>query len=239
MDTNKIYILPNIITTFGLLSGFLSVLFAINANYTAAVYLIILAMILDGLDGPVARITKTETEFGKEFDSLADMVSFGVSPSLVLYIWGFNSFSYIGVIFSFIYVAAVAVRLAKFNSETQEKGFFRGIPSPAGAATLMSIIWFSEYYSLSGTFMYVFSSLFTLLVSYLMISNVPFFNLKSMDVARYKNTNNLIIAIVVFASFCVAPALVFMLIFISYICYSTFLYYDLDAFKKLLIKYTK
>ena len=174
MKFNKIYLLPNVLTAVGLLFGFLGMIFALNDSFTLAVYSILAAMVCDALDGFVARFTGTETNFGKELDSLSDMVSFGISPAIISYCWGLKSLPFIGVVACYLYVVSAAVRLAKFNTEEQTEGYFSGLPSPAAAATAMSHVWFGEYYGLSSMLLYIISLLFLLQVSALMVAPIPF-----------------------------------------------------------------
>ena len=144
-----IYLLPNLVTTGGLFAGFYSIVASIDGNFDLAAWAIFAAMLLDGLDGRVARLTSTASEFGKEFDSLADMVSFGLAPAIVVYQWGVERLAEYGAIWgrlgwlaAFLYVAAAAFRLARFNSNVaQDRRFFQGLASPAAAAGVASMIW--------------------------------------------------------------------------------------------------
>ena len=231
-----IYFLPNLLTTMGLFAGFFAIISAINGDFFISVYAIFVAMLLDGLDGRVARLTGTESAFGGEFDSLADMVSFGVSPALVMYSWSYSFYGKLGWAISFLYVAAVALRLAKFNSQEQDKNFFKGLPSPAGAASMMSFLWFVEYYGLNNQFFHVSSLLFGVFVALLMISNVPYASFKAQDINNKKIS--WFFAFLIVAFFCliaVAPALVFLLSFVIYILSGVFISFN----KKNFIKHLK
>src|SRR5210317_1839192 len=129
-----IYILPNLLTTGALFAGFSAIVQATKGNYELAAILIFVAMVLDGLDGRVARMTNTTSEFGIQYDSLSDMVSFGLAPALVLYEWSLHSMGKIGWLVAFVYAVATALRLARFNIHTadaDEKSFFQGLPSPS------------------------------------------------------------------------------------------------------------
>ena len=149
-----IYLLPNLVTTGGLFAGFYSIVASIDGNFHLAAWAIFAAMLLDGLDGRVARLTSTASEFGKEFDSLADMVSFGLAPAIVVYQWGVERLAGYGAIWgrlgwlaAFLYVAAAAFRLARFNSNVaQDRRFFQGLASPAAAAGVASMIWLATAY---------------------------------------------------------------------------------------------
>ena len=140
-----IYLLPNLFTTGAMFSGFYAITSAINHHFEAAAVAIFIAMILDGLDGRVARLTNTQSEFGVQYDSLSDMVSFGVAPGLVMYLWAFSSLGKLGLFAAFVHTAGGALRLARFNTqvETADKRYFQGLPSPAAAAILAGFLWMS------------------------------------------------------------------------------------------------
>src|SRR5882672_12592163 len=145
-----IYLLPNLLTTGALFAGFYSIVAAIDGNFPSAAYGVFVAMFLDGLDGRVARLTSTASEFGKEYDSLSDMVSFGLAPAIVIYQWGVQRLAEYGALWgrlgwlaAFLYVAAAAFRLARFNTNAgvQDRRFFQGLASPAAAACVASMVW--------------------------------------------------------------------------------------------------
>ncbi len=147
-----IYLLPNLFTTAALFAGFYAIVQAMNGKYEHAAVAIFIAMVMDGLDGRVARMTNTQSNFGAEYDSLSDMVSFGVAPALVLYVWALKPMGKLGWIAAFIYCACAALRLARFNtnSDAAEKRFFQGLPSPAAAALLAGLVWVCFDNGLSG-----------------------------------------------------------------------------------------
>ncbi|HAY41251.1 MAG TPA: CDP-diacylglycerol--serine O-phosphatidyltransferase, partial [Gammaproteobacteria bacterium] len=130
-----IYLLPSIFTTFALFAGFYSIVASINGDYTLAAISIMVAMLWDALDGRVARLTNTQSAFGAEYDSLSDLVSFGVAPALLVYEWSLSDLGRIGWLAAFIYLACAALRLARFNTQvgTADKRYFQGLPSPASA----------------------------------------------------------------------------------------------------------
>ncbi len=138
-----IYLLPNLFTTAALFAGFYAIVQAMNGNYEHSAVAIFIAMVMDGLDGRVARMTHTQSAFGAEYDSLSDMVSFGVAPALVLYVWALKPLGKLGWIAAFIYCACAALRLARFNTKLDEsdKRYFQGLPSPAAAALLAGLVW--------------------------------------------------------------------------------------------------
>lgn len=149
-----IYLLPNLFTSAALFAGFYAIVQAMNGNFEFAAIAIFIAMVMDGLDGRVARMTNTQSAFGAEYDSLSDMVSFGVAPALILYVWALKPLGKLGWIAAFIYCACAALRLARFNTklddENQDKRYFQGLPSPAAAALLAGFVWVSYEYGVSG-----------------------------------------------------------------------------------------
>ena len=147
-----VYLLPNLFTTAALFSGFYSIIAAMDGNYSNAAVAIFISMICDGLDGRVARMTNTQSAFGAEYDSLADMVSFGIAPALIVFTWSLEPLGKIGWIAAFVYAVGAALRLARFNTMLgiEEKRYFTGLPSPAAAAILAGVIWAASEKGVSG-----------------------------------------------------------------------------------------
>ena len=149
-----IYLLPNLFTSAALFAGFYAIVQAMNANFEQSAIAIFIAMVMDGLDGRVARMTNTQSAFGAEYDSLSDMVSFGVAPALIMYTWALQPMQKLGWIAAFIYCACAALRLARFNTKLedpfQDKRYFQGLPSPAAAALLAGFVWVSYEYNVDG-----------------------------------------------------------------------------------------
>ena len=149
-----IYLLPNLFTTAALFAGFFAIVQAMNHKFELAAVAIFIAMVMDGLDGRVARMTNTTSAFGAEYDSLSDMVSFGVAPALIMYVWALAPLKKLGWIAAFLYCACAALRLARFNTKLddpfQDKRFFQGLPSPAAAALLAGFVWVANEYQISG-----------------------------------------------------------------------------------------
>ena len=149
-----IYLLPNLFTSAALFAGFYAIVQAMNSNFEQSAIAIFIAMVMDGLDGRVARMTNTQSAFGAEYDSLSDMVSFGVAPALILYVWALKPLGKLGWIAAFIYCACAALRLARFNTKLDDphadKRYFQGLPSPAAAALLAGFVWVSYEYGISG-----------------------------------------------------------------------------------------
>lgn len=149
-----IYLLPNLFTSASLFGGFYAIVQAMNANFEQSAVAIFIAMVMDGLDGRVARMTNTQSAFGAEYDSLSDMVSFGVAPALIMYVWALQPMNKLGWIAAFIYAACAALRLARFNTKLddpfQDKRYFQGLPSPAAAALIAGFVWVSYEYNVDG-----------------------------------------------------------------------------------------
>jgi CDP-diacylglycerol--serine O-phosphatidyltransferase len=149
-----IYLLPNLFTSAALFAGFYAIVQAMNSHFEQSAIAIFIAMVMDGLDGRVARMTNTTSAVGAEYDSLSDMVSFGVAPALIMYVWALNPMGKLGWIAAFIYCACAALRLARFNTKLddafQDKRYFQGLPSPASAALLAGFVWVAYEYNVDG-----------------------------------------------------------------------------------------
>jgi CDP-diacylglycerol--serine O-phosphatidyltransferase len=178
-----IYLLPNLFTTGAMFSGFYAITSAINHHFEAAAVAIFIAMILDGLDGRVARLTNTQSEFGVQYDSLSDMVSFGIAPGLVMYLWAFSSLGKLGLFAAFVHTAGGALRLARFNTqvETADKRYFQGLPSPAAAAILAGFLWMSLEYGYQIESIKYLALLLTVCTGLLMVSNFRYSSFKEID----------------------------------------------------------
>ena len=189
-----IYFLPSLFTTAGLLFAFIAVIQATHGRYDRAAVWIFVAMIMDGLDGRVARWTHTTSEFGKEYDSLVDLVAFGVAPALMVYFWSLQSISRAGAAISFLYVAATALRLARFNTLTvKDNRYFFGLPSPSGAAFVVFWIWCLYEFDIDGDRVSWLSAVITLTSAVLMVSNLRFRSFKDFD---YKDRIPFVVLIV-------------------------------------------
>ena len=182
-----IYLLPSILTTFGMFAGFYSIIASINGDFSIAAISIMIAMMWDTLDGRVARLTNTQSDFGAEYDSLADLVSFGMAPSLLVYEWSLSDLGRIGWLAAFIFLACAALRLARFNTQVgiSDKRYFQGLPSPAAAGVIASMIWLNfwnfEYLSGIATFSYYIGVSITIICGLLMVSNVRYYSFKELD----------------------------------------------------------
>ena len=178
-----IYLLPNLFTTGALFSGFYAITSAMGGRYETAVIAIFVAMVLDGLDGRVARLTNTQSEFGVQYDSLSDMVSFGAAPALVMYLWAFSSMGKLGLFAAFVHMAGGALRLARFNTqvETADRRYFQGLPSPAAAAILAGFIWINLEYGYDVQILKYPALILTVSTGLLMVSNFRYFSFKGID----------------------------------------------------------
>ena len=181
-----IYILPNLFTTAALFAGFYAIVQAMNARFEYAAVAIFIAMVLDGLDGRVARLTRTQSAFGAEYDSLSDMVSFGAAPALVIYEWALKGMGKLGWIAAFIYCAGAALRLARFNTtlEVQDKRFFQGLPSPAAAALVAGLVWVMIDNNYTGEEARWYACVLTIFAGVTMVSNIRYYSFKDINLRR-------------------------------------------------------
>jgi len=181
-----IYILPNLFTLGGLFGGFYAVVMAMNGRFDQASIGVFAAMVLDSLDGRVARMTNTQSAFGEQMDSLADMVSFGAAPALIAYEWGLRDLGRWGWIAAFVYCACAALRLARFNVNTGvvDKRYFQGLPSPAAAALVMGFIWLMTDVDVQGASMAWPMFAFALYAGLTMVTNVPFYSFKDVHMKK-------------------------------------------------------
>lgn len=178
-----IYLLPNLFTTAALFSGFYAIVAAIHGRFEPAAIAVFVAMLLDGVDGRVARMTNTQTDFGAEYDSLSDMVSFGLAPALVVYQWALSDLGKLGWLAAFIYAATAALRLARFNTQVgiADKRYFQGLASPSAAAIVAGMVWVGETYSLEHVLLNQAAWVLTVVVGLLMVSNVRYYSFKTLN----------------------------------------------------------
>lgn len=213
-----IYLLPNLLTTAGLFSGFFAVVSSMNGRFEAAAVAIFVAMIFDGLDGRVARITNTQSDFGAEYDSMADMVSFGMAPALVAYNWGLSDLGKLGWFAAFIYVAGAALRLARFNTQVgiADKRFFQGLASPAAAAVVSGFVWLGVEYDVNGNDIGLIVALVTGLSGLLMVSNFKYNSFKEVNWNGKVPFVALLVILLIFIIVATEPALVLFIVFALY-----------------------
>ena len=213
-----IYLLPNLLTTAALFGGFYAVLAAMNGQFEKAAVAIFVAMILDGLDGRVARITNTQSAFGAEYDCLSDMVAFGLAPALVTYEWALNQLGKVGWMAAFIYTAGAALRLARFNASvaTADKRYFQGLPSPSAAAVLAASVWVAVDNGISGADVAWLVGITTGLVGLLMVSNLRYHSFKEIDLHGKVPFVVIVVIMLVFAVVLTQPPLVLFGLFSIY-----------------------
>lgn len=178
-----IYLLPNLFTTAGLFAGFYAIIAAVDGHFANASIAIFIAMIMDGLDGRVARMTHTESEFGAEYDSMADMVSFGIAPALIIHQWALTSWGKIGWLGAFVFAACAALRLARFNTKvaSADKRYFQGLASPAAAALIAGFVWLGADLGWEGTDKRLIAIIVSVGAGILMVSNIRYHSFKEID----------------------------------------------------------
>jgi CDP-diacylglycerol--serine O-phosphatidyltransferase len=178
-----IYLLPNLFTTAALFCGFYAIVAAMRNQFEPAAIAIFVAMLLDGIDGRVARLTNTQTDFGAEYDSLADMVSFGLAPALVMYQWALADLGKLGWLGAFIYTAGAALRLARFNTQvgTADKRYFQGLASPSAAAIVAGLVWVGTEFGFSGRRIEFIALGLTIAAGVLMVSNIRYHSFKGIN----------------------------------------------------------
>ena len=213
-----IYILPNLFTLANLFAGFYAIVQAMNLNFDQAAIGIFVAMFLDSLDGRVARMTKTQSAFGAEFDSLADMVSFGAAPALVMYEWALRDMGKLGWVAAFLYCACAALRLARFNVmlDVADKRWFTGIPSPAAAALVAGCIWIADDYDIDPASIRWWAVFVTIFAGLTMVSNLKYYSFKSINLRKSVPFFFVLAAVVIVALTALQPALVLFGGFVAY-----------------------
>ncbi|MEN8178713.1 MAG: CDP-diacylglycerol--serine O-phosphatidyltransferase [Pseudomonadota bacterium] len=213
-----IYLLPNLLTTATLFFGFYAILAGMDGKFEAAAMAIFAAMLMDGLDGRVARMTNTQSEFGAEYDSLADMIAFGLSPALVMFSYGLSGLGKLGWLAAFIYTAATALRLARFNTQIgmADKRYFQGLPSPSAAAIMAGGIWLGVDYEIAGASVSWAAALLTAATGLLMVSNFRYHSFKEIDFHGKVPFIAMVIMMLGFAVVLTHPPTVLFLLFLAY-----------------------
>ncbi len=219
-----IYILPNAFTTANLFAGFYAIVQAMNGRFEAAAVAIFVAMVLDSLDGRVARLTNTQSAFGEQFDSMSDMVSFGAAPALIVYEWSLRGMGKLGWLAAFVYCAGAALRLARFNANigVVDKRYFQGLPSPAAAALVAGLVWIAtdlretRWIDATGTDLRWLAWAITLYAGVTMVSNAPFYSFKDLNLKKsvpYMAVPLIVLAFVLVSS---DPPIVLFSLFLVY-----------------------
>ncbi|TXH67196.1 MAG: CDP-diacylglycerol--serine O-phosphatidyltransferase [Thiothrix sp.] len=220
-----IYLLPNLFTTAAMFSGFYAIVAAMQGHFEAAAIAIFISMVLDGLDGRVARLTNTQTAFGAEYDSMSDLISFGVAPGLTMYQWSLVHFGAMGTgwgkvgwLAAFVYVACAALRLARFNTHLGkgDKKYFTGLPSPTAAALMAGMVWVFNDLSISGSNFQFPALIMTLVAGLLMVSNVSYYSFKEIDLRNRVPFVVMIAVLLLFALTTIDPPKVLFTVFVAY-----------------------
>jgi len=213
-----VYILPNLFTLAALFGGFYAVVMAINGRFDLAAVGIFSAMVLDSLDGRVARMTNTQSAFGEQMDSLSDMVSFGAAPALIAYVWALKGLGRWGWIAAFVYCACAALRLARFNVNTGvvDKRYFQGLPSPAAAALIMGFVWLATDMGIGGERVAWPVFFLALYAGLTMVTNVPFYSFKDVQMKRSVPFAAIVLIAIAIAVVNIDPPIVLFSLFVLY-----------------------
>ena len=214
-----IYLLPNLFTTASLFAGFYAIVSAINGRFELAAIAIVIAGVLDGMDGRIARLTNTQSEFGAQYDSMSDMVSFGLAPALVVYEWALLDLGKLGWLAAFVYTACAALRLARFNTQAAnvDKRYFQGLASPPAAGLMGTMVWFfSEMGWEIGLGIKILTLVLTVCAAVLMVSNVRYHSFKGFDLKGRVPFVSALIVVMVFVFISWDPSLVLFLMSVVY-----------------------
>ena len=213
-----IYLLPNLFTTLNLFAGFYAIVMGMNHEFERAAIAIFVAMVLDSLDGRVARLTRTQSAFGAEYDSLTDMVSFGAAPALVMYEWALRDMDRLGWIAAFVYCAGAALRLARFNIQLSvaDKRWFTGLPSPAAAALVGGMVWVFNDYEVSGVDVKWLAAAVTLYAGVTMVSNVRFWSGKAINLRRAVPFSVVLLIVLALMLITIEPPIVLWVVMLGY-----------------------
>ncbi|MEE4245086.1 MAG: CDP-diacylglycerol--serine O-phosphatidyltransferase [Kangiellaceae bacterium] len=213
-----IYLLPNLLTTAGLFAGFFAVVASMNGQFENAAIAIFVAMIMDGLDGRVARMTNTQSDFGAEYDSMADIVSFGVAPALVTYNWALTSQGKLGWLAAFVFVAGGALRLARFNTQVgiADKRYFQGLAIPSAAAILAGMVWLGVDRGINGQDYGFWIAISTICLGALMVSNLRYSSFKEVNWRGKVPFLAILVIVLVFVLIAYQPPIVLFTVFTGY-----------------------
>ena len=213
-----IYLLPNLFTTAALFAGFYAIVAAMGSRFESAAVAIYVAMVLDGIDGRVARLTNTQTDFGAEYDSLSDMISFGLAPALVVYEWSLNTLGKLGWLAAFVYTAAAALRLARFNTQVgvTDKRYFQGLASPSAAAIVAGLVWSATDLEMLGAELNHVALAVTVTVGVLMVSNLRYHSFKVLDLKEKVPFVAVVVIVLIFVLISIHPPHILFLLFLTY-----------------------
>lgn len=213
-----IYLLPNLLTTVSLFAAFFSIVASMQMDYELAAIAIFVGIVTDGLDGRIARMTNTETAFGAEYDSLSDMVTFGIAPPLLLYRWILESMGKLGWLIAFLFTAAVALRLARFNTQLHisDKRYFQGLSSTLAAANVTSFVWLCQQHHWHNQLVVIATALLSFSMAALMVSNIRYYSFKQLDFKGKVSFGYVIFLVALFVSVALAPSFVIWLASLAY-----------------------
>ncbi len=214
-----IYLLPNLLTTAGLFAGFYAIVAAMNNRFEAAAVAIFVALLMDGVDGRIARLTNTQSAFGAEYDSLADMVSFGLGPALVIYEWTLHSLGKVGWLAAFLYAACAALRLARFNTQVGgviDKRYFQGLASPSAAACLAGFVWFATDSEIPRSELLLPALILTILTAIFMVSNIRYYSFKGSNRGDKVPFVTILVVVLVFVLISTDPPKILFIGFLFY-----------------------
>lgn len=209
-----IYLLPNLLTTAALFAGFYSIVAAMNHQFESAAIAIFVSMFADGLDGRVARLTNTQSLFGAQYDSLSDMAAFGIAPALVMYSWSLSSLGKLGWLAAFLYAAATALRLARFNTQVSDKEYFQGLSSTAAAGTVASVVWLGC--DIKGSAIAIPLAIFAVGLAGLMVSTIRYSSFKSVDFKGKVPFLTIVLAVFIIAAIALQPEESLTVLFVGY-----------------------
>ncbi|MFQ5901122.1 MAG: CDP-diacylglycerol--serine O-phosphatidyltransferase [Thermodesulfobacteriota bacterium] len=222
-----IYIIPNLFTSASLFGGFYAMVAALDGNFYYAAVAILISCLLDGMDGKIARLTNTSSRFGVEYDSLSDLVAFGVAPGFLIFTWTLRPFGRFGWLAAFLYVVCGALRLARFNVQidTIESRTFNGLPVPAAASLVATTVLLFTYYGETGSARHITILLFIYLLAFLMVSNIKYHSFKELNLTRKKPFKLLVGMIFIFIIIANEPHLMLFLLSLSYVISGPLLYF--------------
>jgi CDP-diacylglycerol--serine O-phosphatidyltransferase len=225
-----VFLIPNLITTASLFAGFYAIVATIDGRFYHAAWAIFISLVLDGLDGRIARITASTSGFGTQYDSLSDLVAFGVAPGLLVYLWALKPFKQFGWLAAFLYVVCGALRLARFNVQqgSLDPRYFNGLPIPAAAMLIATTVAFhheiGEWFP--GKHIYILAMIYVL--SFLMVSNIKYASFKKVEIFRRHPFQTLVGLVLLFVVIAAAPDIMGFLVMILYVAsgpLSTYMYY--------------
>lgn len=218
----SIYLLPNILTSASLFSGFYAVIAAIKGNYQAAAVAILISGVLDGLDGRVARLTRTTSKFGLEYDSLSDLVAFGVAPGILAFVWGLQGYGRLGWLAAFLYVATTALRLARFNilshtSNSSTKAYFLGLPCPSAAAAVATSVLLCQNFGIYGPVRHVSVLIMVYCLSFLMVSSVHYHSFKEVRWLQQHPFSGMVVLVLAIMVVAMEPNVTLFVLTLTYV----------------------